>query len=224
MVCRCVVSVASAIGFLLALSGPMRADADPTDTEAAKATTTYRQLEDRLKRGDLTIDWAALRHSYARSTDFSVDAPTETTMAANFTMRDSLTAHGAAIARSCAYYLLSRHFLDISAHQAASTASLLLGDTTAARYHAQVAEALLTAVAAAGSGSTPDSAIEVISVREEYAFLEARNLTSERQSLITIGDRSYDRLVVLDPATGRKREIYFDVTLIMDWWHRHLGK
>jgi hypothetical protein len=144
-------------------------------------------------------------------------------MAANFMMRDSLTARGAPVARFCAYYLLSRHYLDIAAHLCAGKASFLLGDTTAGRYHDYLAQALLASVSAGGSGSTPDSAMEVISINEEYAFLEANHLTRVEQHLITIGDRYYDEHVVLDPGTGVKRSIYFDVTLIMNWWHGKLG-
>ena len=66
---------------------------------------------------------------------------------------------------------------------------------------------------AARDGSSKELAIKVRSVDQEYKILRGMNLTVEQQALINDEDgRAFDVMTVLDPASGAKREVWFDIT------------
>jgi hypothetical protein len=61
-------------------------------------------------------------------------------------------------------------------------------------------------------GKTRETAYKVKSVREEYEILRRLKLRPNEQSLV-IGDdnKPYDMLIAIDPATGSKVELWFDI-------------
>ncbi|HEF5869765.1 TPA: DUF4919 domain-containing protein [Burkholderia cenocepacia] len=66
-------------------------------------------------------------------------------------------------------------------------------------------------IAHSGDGLTPETAVRVIAVNEEYSWLSAKKLHVTRQALIRNGDSQYDAIEATD-ASGRSRTYYFDVT------------
>ena len=70
-------------------------------------------------------------------------------------------------------------------------------------------------IAHSGDGLTPETAIRVIAVNEEYSWLFAKKLHATRQALIRNGDSQYDAIEATD-ASGRSRTYYFDVTPFFD--------
>jgi hypothetical protein len=62
-----------------------------------------------------------------------------------------------------------------------------------------------------GDGSSQASAYKVRSVADEYAIIKHLGLETKQQALI-VGNRAYDKLTVVDPATGAEREIWFDIS------------
>lgn len=53
----------------------------------------------------------------------------------------------------------------------------------------------------------------VISVDEEYVFRQALGLRREMQAPADCAGRACDALVVVDPWTGEKYQLYFDVSI-----------
>ena len=62
-------------------------------------------------------------------------------------------------------------------------------------------------------GSSPESAILVASVAEQYAFLKRHypRFKLEEQTLQRIDGKPYDVLVIFDDS-GQKKSIYFDIS------------
>jgi len=61
-------------------------------------------------------------------------------------------------------------------------------------------------------GLTRQTAFKVKSVDEEYQVLAALGLKAEQQDLIMGDDgHPYDMLTAVDPRTGAKREVWFDI-------------
>lgn len=60
-------------------------------------------------------------------------------------------------------------------------------------------------------GRDAASAIKVNSVDEEYAIIRRLGLKPKVQSLMMVEGRPYDMIRVLDPQTGRKRDVWFDI-------------
>lgn len=68
-------------------------------------------------------------------------------------------------------------------------------------------------IAHSGNGLTPDTAVHVIAVSEEYAWLHEKNLRVTRQSLIKIGNHRYDAMDATD-GSGNSKTVYFDVSQV----------
>lgn len=60
-------------------------------------------------------------------------------------------------------------------------------------------------------GRDAANAIKVSSVDEEYVILRRLGLKPQMQSLMMIDGRPYDMISVVDPRTGKKREVWFDI-------------
>lgn len=68
-------------------------------------------------------------------------------------------------------------------------------------------------------GSSPERAIAVKSIKEEYDWVYAKYPQSRvvKQALISQGKRHYDLLTVALPD-GRREEFYFDITSFFGKW------
>lgn len=65
---------------------------------------------------------------------------------------------------------------------------------------------------ASTDGSTKEKAFKVKSVEEEYEILAALKLKPGSQDLVIGEDRHpYDMISAVDGATGRQREVWFDI-------------
>ena len=88
-------------------------------------------------------------------------------------------------------------------------ALLLLGTPTAPPQAAAPRESPARAEMADGRDAA--NAIKVDSVAEEYAIMRRLGLKPEMQSLMMIGGHPYDMIRVVDPRTGKRRELWFDI-------------
>ncbi|MCA8095556.1 DUF4919 domain-containing protein [Burkholderia anthina] len=68
-------------------------------------------------------------------------------------------------------------------------------------------------IAHSGDGLSPETAIHVADIGEEYSWLMARKLRLARQALIMKGDSRYDELDTTD-VNGSEKKYYFEVTQI----------
>ena len=73
---------------------------------------------------------------------------------------------------------------------------------------------MLDSVVDSGNGQSAKTAIEVISVREEYAFLASINAKVESQAGHSVDDRRFDILdVLIEDCSPPEARIWFDVTI-----------
>jgi len=103
---------------------------------------------------------------------------------------------------------------DIPSTTLLTTYSVLLGQTgdSAKQTHIrELAFGTYQAIAASGDALTPETAIEVIFVEEEYAWLRDKRLSMLKQSLVPGPQRIMDVLHAKD-AQGNERDFYFDIT------------
>ena len=56
----------------------------------------------------------------------------------------------------------------------------------------------------------------------KYSLLSLFRLQREKQRLVSHNYRQYDIMNAIDPKTGQKYEIYFDVTVPLTWMAQHL--
>jgi hypothetical protein len=203
-------------------SGPPLAAAAPDEPARPLPTSSvsYDSLLAKLRAGDLTIDFLELRLAYAASPQY---APYDFRTDSKASMRKAFVAKDCLTALAIADSMLATNYVDIEAHILSAECKSQLGDHAKASYHGTIARELLESISTYASGRTPDSAILVISVDEEYMFLASQGLEREMQGLTTCGGHPCDALTVKDRATGKERTIYFNVGLSFGWFGRKLG-
>ena len=182
---------------------------------ATSADSVYAGLVTRLRAGDTTVDFAAMRMAYAHSTLYDPMSASRTAL------RQRLNAaFGAGDARTAAARadtLLAGNYTDISAHVIRSTLAQQLRDAPQATHHASVARRLVRSLDIEHRGASSVAPILVIDPEEEnvYGLVTGLERTS-RYTTAQCGQRVCDSTVFHNPRTGRDTTIVFDVTLIAE--------
>jgi hypothetical protein len=123
-----------------------------------------RQLLERVKAGDLSVDFRALRMACARSNICEVRAtPEELAELARAGTEQRQTD----VVEICVR-LISHGFVNLEAHIACAQADTVLNRPDQAKSHMDIMTALFQSVLTADDGTTEDTAYEVISVGEVY--------------------------------------------------------
>jgi hypothetical protein len=161
--------------------------------------------------GELQVDWGALRLAYADSAEF--DLTGARTDAARKAMFAAVNAGDPKVALAQARLILAQDYVDIDAHLVANLASSKLGDAaTAAREH-NIVLGLLRSIRTS-DGLSPATALNVITVGEEYGMMRAFDMTVTGQALVQQGGHSYDRVSVTTPD-GKPLTLYFLIDRIV---------
>ena len=120
--------------------------------------------------------------------------------------------------------ILKEDYVDIDAHMVASTAYRETGNQEKADYHQAIFSMLFLSMLDGGNGNKLETAIEVISVDEEYSFLNLSGLKKRSQALLQANRHNYDRLTVVDPVSNKTSEIYFCIDKPFNWFQESLKK
>lgn len=202
-----------AFGLLLLLVLPCTAPAQDKQppqkangTEEKQTSESYETLLEKVKKGDLTIDFAALRIAYTKTKDFS-----------GYGGLDRRAAFGAMEQKDFPKALrlaeeqLAKNFVDLNAHYVAFIANRETGKAEKAEWHRTLFLKLIESIEKSGDGKTPETAYIVISTNEEYVLLNYQGYQPAGQALMRINGHTYDKLSVLNPKTKEKAEVYFQI-------------
>jgi len=121
------------------------------------------------------------------------------------------------VALSEADKVLDQNYTDIGANVIADLAYSDLKDQVHARFHRMLAREFLLSIFRSGDGNSPATAYQIVSVPEEYAVLNARQVVFEKQTYQTSNGQFFDKLVGFDPLHNRHVSIYFNVDRMMEW-------
>lgn len=190
-------------------------------TPLPRTTASYDSLLARLHAGDLTVDYLSLRLAYAASPhyepyDFGTDSKTA--------MRAAFASNDCENALPVADSILSRKYVDIEAHIVVAECMKRRGETEKARRHSTIAHGLLESIRTYATGSTPDSAIVVVSIDEEYILLATQGLERTTQAFTSCGGHPCDVINAVERASGKTRYLYFNVGIPFSWFERKFGK
>jgi len=78
-----------------------------------------------------------------------------------------------------------------------------------------VVQGVLDSILRSGDGRKPETAFQVIALSEEYAVMHHLGLRVAGQSLIHVGEHSYDLLRGVDPQSSGQQEVYFNIDPLM---------
>ena len=184
---------------------PQRETGDEPDA------ATYEQLLAQLKGGDTTVDYAALRFSFASTKAYSPfgNAPSEQIEAMSTALEKEKYAKSLRLARA----LLDDFYLSPDAHLVAAISLEELGNSDEAKFHRAIVRGLFDSICPGNDGKTAESPCRVISVGEEYFFLRLAGLEAGMQNLTTCKYGPCDEMSVRDPKTGAEFTLYFDLSI-----------
>ncbi len=185
----------------------------------ARAAEGYEAMVARVKAGDVTLDYRALRDAYAQSAHYQpeggdYDEP-------RTAMLNAFNAQDCAKALTAADKVLKTIFIDITAHIVSGRCFELASDSAKAVFHRTVARGLMASILASGDGKTPKTAFVVVTISEEYDVLTALRLKPTLQSLVQDDGHSYDKQDAKS-ATGETATLFFQIDRPMEWLSRSL--
>jgi hypothetical protein len=113
--------------------------------------------------------------------------------------------------------ILKENFVDIDAHFIAYQAYLKTGNQEKAEYHSAIARLLIDSILGDGDGNKPETAMEVISVDEEYIILAVKGLRRISYNTLQANGHNYDKLTAVDSESGKTFEMYFCIDKPYNW-------
>jgi hypothetical protein len=167
------------------------------------------------------IDYLSLRLAYAETPEY---APYDSRIESKTAMRKALTASDCRTALNVADSILATNYVDIEAHIVSAECMNRLGDHAKANHHGTIARGLLESIRSYASGRTPDSAIVVIDIDEEYMLLATQGLERTTQALSTCGGHPCDVIHAVDRRSGKTQPLYFNVGIPFGSFGRAMRK
>ena len=171
----------------------------------------YKKQLEAIERDSLSAipytNWRQFRTAFFKcrlANPSNLGVPLKTTLELTKTANGSYEADAAKLA----YDILERDYTSIAAHAALSKNLSIY--PTVREFHEAVKNALVKSIVNSGDGKSPETAMYVIGVAEEYEALQELGLTQESQRLEQKNNRHYDVFAVRD-STGEKRDVYFAV-------------
>ena len=170
----------------------------------------YQALVQRVKRGDLSIDFRELRLTCIGS---SLCEP-RGTKADLGVMTSAEADHQFKKVIEVGEKLIERGFVNLEAHATLAQAYAELGDAAQSKFHLEIVTALMRSIMRSGDGKTTATAFEVICDREEYLMLSSLGLPYFGSAVASVrivkdGPHTYDRWDV--QKSGQKVVVFFNV-------------
>jgi Domain of unknown function (DUF4919) len=175
----------------------------------AEPVAPYEALLRRAKARPADVDFTALRLAYARSADYAPYAAYPDQAAP---MRQALEAQDWRAVVKIAEAALRANYVRMRPHAHAMRAHEALGNHAAAAHHRAMFDGLAASILASGNGRSPETAMIVIAIQEQYDALAVLGLRSVTQRLTSHAGRHLDAHTVVDGA-GRQSSMFFDVSL-----------
>ena len=173
--------------------------------------TYYKKQLEAIERDSLSAipytNWRQFRTAFFKcrlANPSNLGVPLKTTLELTKAANGSYEVDAAKLA----YDILERDYTSIAAHAALSKNLSIY--PTVREFHEAVKNALVKSIVNSGDGKSPETAMYVIGVAEEYEALQELGLTQESQRLEQKNNRHYDVFAVRD-STGEKRDVYFAV-------------
>jgi Domain of unknown function (DUF4919) len=187
--------------------------ASPQPAPKVAEKSTFKELVEKAKKRDQSLDFTALRIAFYESANYNPQTP----MLTYRPLYGALAQKNYAEAIKIADSVLERNFVEVNAHMVAQIANQETGNAENEQFHKYMAEGLLNSIKSKADGKTTDTAFHVISINEEYGLLRSMNLRPIKQSLLEDKGHFYDVLTVVDPQTNQQSVVYFNVDKPLKW-------
>jgi hypothetical protein len=182
---------------------------------------SYRELLERVKKSDSTVDFRELRMAYAETPEYSPYGGDRETRQKMFA---ALNAKEYDSALESAEKILAKNFVDLNGQFAAYVANRELGHADKATFHKFMFDGLLKSITGSGDGRSAETAFVVISTDEEYVLFNFLGLRPTAQSLVTQNGHSFDRMTANNPKTNEAVVYFFNIDKPFNWLGQSLKK
>jgi len=200
------------VGGVLTFEFVLPRDQDEKAEKSDKPKSSdYKQLLDRVKNGDQTVDYTALRMAFTETDDYSPYAPSSSSLRPIYA---AFNDHKFQLAIELADKVLEKDYVCPDAHQVASLSYGALGNEKKAEYHRLIAQKLLDSIRKSGNGKSMDTAMVVITTGEEYFVMREMGLKVTSQGLLHQDKHSFDVLTGVSPTAKEPLEVYFQIDKI----------
>lgn len=186
----------------------------PEAGRPASAESRYESLVARLRAGDRDVDFDSLRYAYPESPRYMpygfalVDLPDSAWAALDAGDHESALRFADAIIDS-AYVHPYGHLLAFIACDA-------LDDSARLAHHGYILNGILESIERSGAGDSPDDPMAVVTLAEEYFYLDTYRLERVSQALTSCGDVACDALEVRRADSDSTFYLYFDVSRLTE--------
>lgn len=187
----------------------------------AQGKHSFEELLTKVKQFDRSVDFQALRFSYAETPNYN---PYSESMEMRSAMLKALNEKEFQQALQSAQTILEKNYVDLDAHFACRIAYKELGDSDKASFHDFVLRGLLRSLMTSGDGKSPETAFQVISITEEYIVLDMLNLVTKDQKLVGLNTHQYDVMTAVHRETKEVLTVYFNVDIPFNWLNRQFKK
>jgi len=170
----------------------------------------YRELAAKLRNGDLSVDFQALRFACSAAKECEVRGSV-TDLAAE---AEAAKRKDWATARQICEKILGRGYADVEIHADLTAIFNELDDLKSMRFHRDIVAGLLGSIRNK-KGDSKETAMEVISHREIYSVLASMQLPyfgpSVGWSSFPENGHNYELYEIVEPNTKQKTQVYFNV-------------
>lgn len=180
----------------------------------------YYALVKKLKNNDMAVNFLTLRMSYTRTPDYKPYGDSDARKAAFAALNKKDFAGALKFAQTA----LETNYVDLDVHLLCRIAYRETGNKEKEAFHVSVLRGLVSSIYNSGDGSSPEKAMLVISVPEEYFVMNANGLTLLKQKSMTVNGHDYDAMDVESKKTGEKKTMYFNIDIPRQWLAEALKK
>lgn len=185
-----------------------QSDTAVPSTEQQKAEREYAETLGRVRHGDMSVDFRAFRVTGALKSGPHASKLEAEERAA---FRNIMASGDWTGALDSAKRALDRNYASPIAQYDAMAAYQALGRTNEAAAHEKILSALLDSIRQSGDGKSPETAYFVVTVQEEYIFLNrVLHVRATSQNWVRKDNHLYDRLLVPDLSTNQSTYLWFN--------------
>lgn len=193
----------------------------PKQSSQDSAKPSFESLLQRVKKSDATVDFKELRMAYTETPAYSPYGSDRETRRIMFA---ALNAREFDKAVESVEKILTKNFVEISAHFAAYVAHRELSHADKAAFHKFMFDGLVKSITSSGDGKNTDTAFVVISTDEEYTLFNVLGLRATDQALVSQNGHSYDRMTASNPKTNETVVYFFNIDKPFNWLSQSLKK
>ena len=189
-----------------------------TASYADEYEKTCSEILNKVKKGEVAVDYAALRQNCGRTSWYVQRKQTKIDKIRK-EMYAAADVKNYAEVKKLAQSILDLNYLNMTAHRMLSWSLDALGDSVASKRHLDIELGLLRSIGQSGSGKNCKEGRVVIDVEEEYFVMQVMGWKLKRQRTVGDGDVTCDLMEVVDPDGNERRE-YFNVNIVFENYRR----